>query len=90
MLLEKRKGANMSKRRLLDMGAMTRYQMMSLAMSVVLTDDEEDYYIISGGIKRPRTHAFWMSPFLHGRTDPTQRNTLAKLEADFLRVGTQV
>ena len=77
----------MSKRKkaVLEVDQMSRYTMMSMAMSVVLTNDEDEF-IVSGGIKRPRTHAFWMSPFLRERTDMSQRNTLAKLEIDFIRV----
>ena len=66
---------------------MAGYRLMSMAVGVVIQDDQDDEILIVGGIKRPRVHAFWMSPFLHARTDPSQRNTLAKLEADFLRVS---
>ena len=68
---------------------MSRYRMMSLAVSVVLDDDSSDEFVV-GGIKRPRTHAFWMSPFLKARTNDRERNTLAKLEADFIRVSIQI
>ena len=75
----------MSKRKH-DFTHYSRYRVISLAMSVVLEDAYDDC-IIAGGIKRPRVHAFWMSPYLHARTDVTQRNTFCKLEADFLRVS---
>ena len=64
---------------------MSRKRIISLAISVAMEDDEEEW-IAFNGIKRARTHAFWMSPFLYARTDNRQRNTFAKLEADFLRV----
>ena len=75
----------MSKRKF-DCTLYSRYKVLSLAMTVVMEDAIDDCLII-GGIKRPRYHAFWMSPYLYARTDPTQRNTFCKLEADFLRVS---
>ena len=79
----------MSKRKLLEMQEqnMAGYRMMSMAVAIAMVDDIDDDVLLAGGIKRPRVHAFWMSPFLKARTDPTQRNTLAKLEADFIRVS---
>ena len=71
------------------MSQLNRYKMVSMAVSVAMHDDDDDTIIISG-IKRPRQHAFWMSPFLKDRTDPTQRNTLAKLEVDFIRVSMHI
>ena len=64
---------------------MERYKLMTVGLSIIMDDIQDDMIIIAG-IKRPRTHAYWMAPYLHARTDATQRNTLAKLEADFLRV----
>ena len=69
-----------------DFDHMSRFKVISLAVSIAL-EDEEDDMILLAGIKRPRVHAFWMRPFLKARTDSRQRNTLAKLEADFLRVS---
>jgi hypothetical protein len=34
-----------------------------------------------------RRHRYWMSPYLADRCNPNQRNTLAKLEMDFIRVS---
>ena len=65
---------------------MSRKRILSMAISIAMEDDLEDW-ITYNGMKRRRTHAFWMSPFLHGRTDFRQRNTFAKLESDFLRVS---
>ena len=62
------------------------FRRLSLAISISMVDDDTDLLVIQG-IKRPRRHAFWMSPFLRARTDMTQRNTLAKLESDFIRVS---
>lgn len=77
----------MSKKRKIDLDRTNwfKYRQVALAVSMVI-DDEMDDSIIIGGIRRPRTHAFWMSPYLKARTDTRQRNTLAKLEADFIRV----
>ena len=50
-------------------------------------EDLEDDMLILGRLKKPRIHEFWMRPHLQGRTDTQQRNTLAKLEADFIRVS---
>ena len=66
-----------------------RFQLISVALAIALDDDEEDFIVLNG-LKRRRTHAFWMSPYLQGRTDSTQRNTLCKLEADFLRVSKHI
>ena len=63
-----------------------RKRLISLALAVSMDKTEEEYFVING-MKRRRTHAFWMSPYLYARTDQSQRNTLCKLEADFLRVS---
>ena len=57
-----------------------------MAMAFAMEDLEDDILIL-GRLKKPRLHKFWMKPHLLGRTDTQQRNTLAKLEADFIRVS---
>ena len=63
-----------------------RVQLLAASVAVALSVDEDDMIVMERAAKRRRTHEFWMSPYLHARTDTTQRNTLAKLESDFLRV----
>ena len=63
-----------------------RVRVIAVALSLVMEDDDDDM-LIASGLKRRRTHGFWMSPYLRDRTHARQRNTLLKLEADFLRVS---
>ena len=56
-----------------------------LAALLVIEDemmDEEEFLLTQ------RTHQFWARPFLAGRDDMSQRNTLAKFERDLIRVST--
>ena len=64
-----------------------RKRVIAVALAACLDDTDEEYHLLYQR-KCRREHAFWMSPYLHARTDASQRNTLAKLEADFLRVST--
>ena len=64
-----------------------RVELISAAVSVLMSVDEDEGVLMERMAKRRRTHEFWMSPYLHARTDYTQRNTMAKLESDFLRVS---
>ena len=81
----------MSKRQLLEARDeyYGRVKVVCLAVSLAIADDMDDDLIIAG-IRRPRVHAFWMSPYLRDRRNPQQRNTLAKLETDFIRVSIQI
>ena len=47
--------------------------------------EEEDFMIVEQS--KRRKHRFWMAQYLRQRTNPYQRNTLHKLELDFLRMG---
>ena len=64
-----------------------RKRMLALAMAIAMDDEEDDQMILSVLRKKKRQHDFWMHPFLYSRTDSSERNTLAKLEADFIRVN---
>ena len=62
----------------------SRVQVLTAALTVSMMIDEEDIIIVQGMRRR---HRYWVSPYLRPRTDTRQRNTLAKLERDFLRVS---
>ena len=59
-------------------------QLITAAVTISMIIDEEDLVVINGMRRR---HRYWVSPYLRARTDSGQRNTLAKLERDFLRVS---
>ena len=64
----------------------TRKRLIAMALSIAMGEEEDDDIFLMY-MRRPRVHRFWMLPYLHQRTDASQRNTLAKLEADFVRVS---
>ena len=74
------------KLQLLQHAQVNRVKVIAAALSLILEDDDDDM-LIASGLKRRRTHGLWMSPYLRDRTDYQQRNTLLKLEADFIRVS---
>ena len=63
----------------------TRYRLISLGLAAALHDADDDLHLVAK-VQR-RSPSMWMSPYLRHRTDVTQRNTLAKLEMDFVEVS---
>ena len=61
-----------------------RFAFLSGALALMFLADEEDVMLLE---HMRRRHRYWVSPYLRPRTDRRQRNTLAKLEVDFLRVS---
>ena len=60
------------------------FRSRAIATVFFILDDEEDPFYG----ETSRVHDFWMRPHLEARYDMSQRNTLAKLERDFVRVST--
>lgn len=56
---------------------------LSTALGFISVLEDEEVLIM----KSKREHRYWMAPYLKDRSNPYQRNTLAKLEMDFLRVS---
>lgn len=67
--------------------AVRRANILAACISMALSVDEDEMALMERVARRRRTHEFWMSPYLFARTDNRQRNTMAKLESDFLRVS---
>ena len=63
----------------------SRYRLIANALAVAIYDHVDDCIEINQ-LKR-KSPTVWMDPYLRGRSDTTQRNTLAKLEADFIKVS---
>ena len=61
------------------------FEVVARGLGLALQDHASDIELLSQ-YKRQSPEE-WMLPHLRRRTDPTQRNTLAKLEEDFLRVS---
>jgi hypothetical protein len=57
---------------------------LSLSTSLAFLFAMEDEEVI---IMHKRKHRYWMAPYLKARCNPYERNTLPKLEVDFLRVS---
>ena len=57
-----------------------------ISAAIILTSfmDEDEMFFFNS---KRRRHRYWAAPYLKDRCNPNQRNTLAKLEMDFLRVS---
>lgn len=70
----------------LSMEFYTQLCVMSASVASMFALDDEDLLLVN---YRCRRHRYWMQPYLKDRMNPNQRNTLAKLEVDFIRVSRQ-
>jgi hypothetical protein len=60
-----------------------RVAVVSIAAMFLFAMEDEEVILLNSR----RKHRYWVAPYLKDRCNPNQRNTLAKLEMDFLRVS---
>lgn len=59
------------------------FGVVTSAVAFLFAIEDEEVVIAN----RRRKHRYWSAPYLKARCDPMQRNTLAKLELDLIRVS---